>query len=78
MGSLVNIVDTLNAKFDYFEHQFKNFQTNTNISIEALYNKGETGVSKQKDLEIHRLQEENRKLHSDNTDLTKRLNDRFD
>ena len=58
LGSLINIVDTLNAKFDYLEHQFKDFQINTNSSIEALYNKGEISTKKQKDLEIHRLQEE--------------------
>ena len=75
LGSLINIVDTLKEKFEYFEHEFETFKIDTKNDIKVLNDKGESNTSKEKDSEIHRLQDENHKLHTENADLIKRLNE---
>ena len=68
-------LDTLQAKIDNFEQQFKNFQSKTNNNIDILFTKLERNPDAEDEKEIDRLREENCKLKSDNAKLTHRLNE---
>ena len=56
-------LDTLQAKIDNFEQQFKNFQSKTNNNIDILFTKLERNPDAEDEKEIDRLREENCKKH---------------